>query len=371
MSSVITSSSRRPRGLVKVNGELLPGWIHFSVTNNNYASADSFSCEFAASRLPASRNLNWFSAQQVMYVELFIGFLQDASSGELSHLTRWIYGRVDEIDIDIIEQTVTVSGRDLTQVFLDAKTTDKFQNKTSSQIVALLAARHNLTPVVTATRTLAGKFYEIDHVNMHDEQSEWDLLQYLAAREQFRVWVRGTTVYFMPPPDPATTIPYEFVYIPPSPSQGSPAGNFWALKFKRALTVSAGVKVVIHSWNKKQAKGFTVTFPVPVKPAKPVTDKPLGDPRTYERTIANLTQDQALARAKSLHDQIMAHEMKIEDLELPGDNVLDITALIRFSGTGTQFDQLYYPDSVTRSITFDGGYTMSVSAKNHAPQLEA
>ena len=40
---------------------------------------------------------------------------------------------------------------------------------------------------------------------------------------------------------------------------------------------------------------------------------------------------------------------------------------IRVSGTGTEYDQEYYPDSIVRCWSWDQGYVMRVRAKNHLP----
>ncbi|WP_234775168.1 hypothetical protein [Paraburkholderia tropica] len=77
--------------------------------------------------------------------------------------------------------------------------------------------------------------------------------------------------------------------------------------------------------------------------------------------------DQALQYAQNWYKQLVAHEMKLEGLALPGDNALDVTSMIQLSGTGTAFDQLYYPDSINRAMSFDGSYEMTIAAKNHAP----
>ncbi|MFD2271423.1 hypothetical protein ACFS07_10485 [Undibacterium arcticum] len=37
-------------------------------------------------------------------------------------------------------------------------------------------------------------------------------------------------------------------------------------------------------------------------------------------------------------------------------------------GTGTAFDQTYYPESIVREMDLTGGYTMTIKAKNHSPQ---
>ncbi|RKR46321.1 hypothetical protein B0G82_4004 [Paraburkholderia sp. BL17N1] len=370
MTAFLQPSARTPRGAVKVNGVLIPGWINFDVDNNNFFSADTFRCSFSGARLPADRNVAWFSQQEDMFVELFIGFPQNPAVYTPDDLTSWIYGQTDHITVDPITNTVEVDGRDLTRVFIDTKTTEKWPNQTASQIATMLATKHGLTTAVKPTTTKVGKYYEIDHVNMADERSEWDILNYLADSEGFRVWVRGQTLYFQPPPDPSSATPYPIVYQVVQTAGGAPKANFERLKMKRALTVSRGIQVKIRSWNKKYAKGFVVSYPSNVKTIKVGSSTVGTGAQIYSKTVPNLTQDQALQRAQQWYKQLVAHEMRLEDLDLPGDNGLDITSIIQFSGTGTAFDQQYFPDSIQRSMNFEGGYGMTVNAKNHSPESE-
>lgn len=367
MTAFLTPTGRQPRGAVKINGEtLLTGWLDFDVTNNSYYSADTFRCKFSGAMLPADRNLVWFSEQQDMFIELFVGFPPNPGSYGVSDLESFIYGQVDHITIDTLTNTVEIDGRDLTRVFIDTKTTQKWPNQTSSQIATQLAQAHGLTTSITATTTKVGKYYEIDHVNMASERSEWDILTYLADLEGFKVWVRGQTLYFQPAPDPSSTQPYQLVYQVQQTNSG-PKANWETGKLKRSLTVSRGIQVKIRSWNKKFAKGFSVSYPSNVKTIKVGSATVGTGAQIYSKTIPNLTQDQALQRAQAWYNQIVAHEMKIDSLTVPGDNSLDTTSIIQLSGTGTAFDQLYYPDSISRTLSFTGGYDMTIEAKNHAP----
>jgi hypothetical protein len=164
----------------------------------------------------------------------------------------------------------------------------------------------------------------------------------------------------------AQSAAYQIVYQVATTTAG-PKANFEAVKFTRALTVSRGIQVKIRSWNKKYAKGFTVAYPSNVKTIKVGSSTVGAGAQIYSKTIPNLTKDQALQRAQNWYQQIVAHEMKVEGLTMPGDNNLDTTSIIQLSGTGTAFDQIYYPDSITRTLNFDGGYEMTIEAKNHAP----
>lgn len=358
------------RGAVKVNGTvLLTGTTAFEVENNTYSNADSFSCTFAANALPASNNTNWFSQQTDMYVEVFMGIPPDPTNWVADDLKSWIYGQTDKIHYDPIAGVIQVSGRDLTRVFIDAKTTEKFQNKTSSQVAQILAARHGLTAQVVATSTPVGKLYEIDHEHMNDAQTEWDVLTNLARIEQYAVWVRGQTLYFQPKPDPAQSAPFQIVWTPPDSNTGFPTCNVEDLKLDRALTISRGITVVVRSFNDATQKVFTATYPAN-QPAKTKVGS-FGLPQTYYYDVANLTQQGVVARAQAKYAEIVQHEM-LMSFEIPGagNDALDVTSLASLTGTGTAWDQVYYPESLKRSMSFDSGFKLEVSAKNHSPDSQ-
>ncbi|WP_097191050.1 hypothetical protein [Caballeronia arationis] len=98
--------------------------------------------------------------------------------------------------------------------------------------------------------------------------------------------------------------------------------------------------------------------------------------QTYYYGVPSLTQDKVEQLAQAKHAEITQHEVKVE-FEMPaaGNDALDITSVVRIAGTGTgtgtgtgiPFDQLYFPDSLRRELSFGSGYTLTVSAKNHAP----
>lgn len=371
------NTAQAVRGAVKLSGKdqtLTPivGWIAFDVDNNNFASADNFSVTFAANKLPPDRNLLWLSDQTEIYVEIFAGIPADPSNWTAEELPSLIYGQVDTLEYDPVAGTVHVAGRDLTRVFIDSKTTEKFQNKTSSQIVTLLAQRHGMTADVTATTTLAGKFYEIDHDKMTAARTEWDLLCELARHEQFDVWVSGHVLNFKPKPDASSVTPFRVTWTPPDSETGYSVSNVEGLKLERALTVSKGIVVVVQSWNDSAQKAFTATFP----PNKQTAIKPGGSKigsgsQTYYYSVPNLTQEKVLKFAEAKYAQIIQHEMKCEfSIPAAGADALTVSSVIQLTGTGTKWDQTYFPDSLRRALDFESGYTLTVSAKNHSPDTQ-
>jgi len=373
------SATQQPRGAVKLNGTAIVGWVRFSVDSNAFSYADTFSVQFVVRGLPATQGADWFStvggtssdAEPNMFVELFAGFPDDVDAYSASDLQSLIYGRADEINYDPEQGIIDVRGRDLTGLLIDTKTTEKWPNLTASQIATQIAQKHSLTPVVTATTTKAGKFYQIDYVNLTDERTEWDILCYLAQSENFRVYVKGQSLYFEPNPsdsgsDQASS--WNIEWVPADTDAGPAASNVISPRFSRALTVSRGIQVLVRSWNAKQGKAFSATYPTS-KVASLKPGQSSASAQVYRLTRPNLSQEQATKLAQTYYEQLIKHEMRLT-FDSPADNDLDMTRHIAVSGTGTAFDQVYYPESIRRSMSIDGGYSMSVSAKNSSPESQ-
>lgn len=362
------SSARQPRGVVKVGGKIfntdgsvniesaalaMPGWIEWDAENNTFYQADHFSVSFALGALPDNRKEDWFAQQQEISVEIFAGFPANVDSFTSDELTSYVYGMVDEVEFDPIARVIHLSGRDLTAKMIDSKTTAVYLNRKSSDIATALAAKYGLNPVVTATTKMTGKYYELVHAHLHHQRSEWDLLCFLAQMEQFSVYVSGRDLHFEPlPTDSALQYVLQW--------QANPfAFNGTRLRFSRSLTVAKGAQVTVQSFGQKGGKTITQTYPSSCP----------SNAQKYYFKFANMNAEQALQKAQALHKEITMHEVKLH-AELPADNLLTTRNIIKMAGTGTMYDQNYYPSSICRRMSLDGGYTMDVSAKNHSPQTQ-
>jgi phage protein D len=360
------SEARQPRGTVKLNDEIIPGWISLEVDNNAYRSADTFRVLFCVSLLAETRNADWFSRQKEIKVEIFTGFPTDPQHFTPEDLDSLIIGHADEINFDPGEGTIELCGRDLTALLIDTKTSEHFANQTASQIATTLAKRRGLTPVVTVTHTKAGLYYQHEHASLMQQQSEWELLSFLANVEDFQLYVKGQELHFEPrSKTPANS--YLIVWKPADAQRGHPVSNVVALNLTRNLTIARDVIVKVHSWNSQRKQGFTESFP---KAGKAITPgQAASKTREYEYTIAGLTPAEAQQRAQSIYRQIIVHEMRLE-ISLPADNMLTCNKPIQVRGTDTKFDQIYYPESITRSLSEEEGYRMEIHAKNKASELE-
>lgn len=355
MASTQTSPSslaRQPIGVVLINGVQVP-CTEWEVTSNGYYRADTFSISVAASGMPKGLQSADLANMDQITVEI-------RASVDGSKPTSLIIGIVSDFDQDWRDGLITMTGRDHTADFIEAKTTEKFQNQTSAQIVTTLAGRHGLTADVQATSTLAGRYYEIDHDRLTDQTTEWDLITYLAQKEGYDAWVTGTTLHFKP----ATLVegtPVQIRWTPPgtAPAQGA----FVKLSTRRNLTLAPDAQVIVYSWNHRQKAAFKAIARA-TKSRKSQSSG--GTSQIYTFRVPGLTHDQALQLAQSKLEEITRHERNLE-IEMAGDVTLTARNQIQLQGTSTAWDQLYWIDEISRSQSF-GAFTQTVKAKNHSPQ---
>lgn len=375
------SAVRRPRALIKVNGVAqtpavvkngdvaVPGWISWTVSSNSFYEADTFRVSFAVSALPIANDANWFSMQKQMFVEIFAGFPSNPDSPDISELDSLIYGRVDDIRFNPKERTIDLTGRDLTAVFIDSKIAAEYQDKTASDIATLLANSHGLTPIVTPTTDKVGTYYKHDQIRLQATRSEWDELAYLARQEAFVVYVSGHELHFEPNPIDGSN-PYDILWQAPTDSNASPTANVMELGFERSLTVAKGITVTARSASLTKKTPTVQSYPAAPKAIAAGKATPFQGTQSYFFTMsAGKTAVEVEAYAKAQYDIIVSHEMKMT-ARMPADDVLQIKRPIRVTGTGTAWDQTYFPRVITREMSIDEGYDMTVEAQNTSPDLQ-
>lgn len=370
----VAASGRRPRAIVQLGpvGSLasVPGWTSWSVSNNSYYEADTFRIIYAASALPATFDANAFSNQTEIFAQVFAGFPQDPANPQVSELTDLIFGRVDNIAYNARTRQITLTGRDLTAAFIDARISSQFKNKTSSQIATMLAQAHGLdTSNIVKTSTLVGTYYTRDQVQLASNRSEWDLLAYLARQEGFVVFVSGQSLFFEPDPRPTgAPNPYVIDWKQPTSQNGSPVSNVTDLHFDRSLTVAKGISVTARSPNLSTGHPVVQSYPSAPKEIGAGKSSPFGATQQYFFTMAaGKTPTEVAAFAQKTYENIISHEMKMTAY-LPADDLLTISTPVQVQGTGTAFDQLYFPRLITREMgALDEGYRMTVEAQNTSP----
>jgi phage protein D len=370
-NTLITESfARQPRGLVKINGEPVDGWMSWEVDSNSFYQADVFNVTWAIEALPKGFGADFWASVEKAEVEIFAGFPSDPESFGSDALDSLIVGKVDDVAIDLTGRTIGVTGRDLSGDLIDTKSSAKFPNLTSSQIVQKIAAAHGLTAVVKPTGTKAGRFYQIDRVRLQNDETEWDMLTYLAREEGYSIFMQGRELHFEPLPT-ATQDPYVVRYSPPAADGSSASASQSEIKVSRNLTLARDVRVTVKSWNSKSKKAFEKVFQFK-RVRNPLNGKagsPSSPAQEYSYVIPGLTPEQALQRAEQIARDITAHELKLS-IDGPADNLLRTTDVLSLDGTGTALDQIFYPASIVRSFDASSGYHWRIEAKNHSPETE-
>jgi hypothetical protein len=366
--SPYSNSLRQPRAIVTING--IPVlWENITVQTTTFFISDNYTVSLPINNQPSPFDLDYWSAITDLVVNIYIGFPINPDAYNIGDLELFMSGSVDLMDIDPITARVNLSGRDLTSRLIDTKITQIYSNDTASNIAIKLARKHNLTPVVTPTTGNVGRFFknfETNAQNLITKQiTEWDLICFLAQQSGYVVFVRQQSLYFAPFPADVEAA-YVINYQPPQFKGGSP--NFFGmdLRFKRSLTLANDVQVnVTVPANPQTGKSFVKTAKYVRRPrGVRKIPQPTGTIQKYNFIMAGLTPEQAQQQANTLAQNITLHEI-VMTANLPGDNRLRKDSLLTVKGTNTAFDQNYYVDTVTRTISFNS-YNMSVVAKNHA-----
>lgn len=371
------SSTTQPRGVITISGSAgvagtpLPGWLSFEVTQTTYFEASSFRAVFAASLLPAAYDPDWWSQQSSdIFIEIFAGFPSDPQQLDLSELTSLIAGRVDSIDLDLVQGLLTITGRDYAGAFIDNKLIQNFVSQSASRVVTTIATARGVpiehieeTPPSETVGQVSGR--EPYLLSVH--QSEWDLICGLARGENFVAYMTPTGgLYWGPDPAQASGVtPYRIMWQPGA-NGGPPVSNAMRLSLSRDMTIARGVAVKVMSYSLKTGKPFTTTYPKTARSITPGAATPYGPSQLYQYVLrGSHSPQEAEAYAEAKYQQIIAHEMRLS-ARFPADDILTPQMPVVVSGTGTPWDQTYYPQRITRGMDISEGYWMTLEAKNEA-----
>ena len=339
LEAVLPSNNmlRAPSIQVLVNGAALPGVMDVDIHANAHLAADRFRIRAAMAPVDAATLLQ---PDTLIDLQISLG----------STLVSILVGEADSISMDVINNTLDIEGRDLTRRLLDAKTQETFANQTASEIATTLAARNSLAAAITATTTLAGRYYSAEHDRITLGQfsrstTEWDLLTFLAAREGFEVFVAAQTLYFQPR------------------SQSAPAitlrpQDCLSLSLEHSLTLARDIQVTVKSWNTRHQAAFTQTAK-----ASANGTRASGPPQKIVVVRPNLSTDEALQLAQRILADLSGHE-RLVHAEIPGELNLTPRSQVALTGTGTDFDQNYYIAELDRSFSFGQGFTQRLRLKN-------
>jgi hypothetical protein len=358
-----TGQGRTPRAILMIGGTLL-NWTSWSIEHNGVFEAGTLHVTVPA----PYAEWPWWTQQTEMVIDVYAGFPTDPENYAMSDLTLLMSARIDELKFDPAASVFTLSGRDLTALFIDTKSDAKYPNMTSSAIVAALAAKFPvLTTNITPTSLVVGNYYDVDHVQMQCQDSMWTLLTYLAQQEGFQCFVLGRTLYFGKFGSFISDAPYAIVVQAPTPESPYPKANVEKLSFSHDMTIAGDVSVRVRSHHGAINASYSATA-TSTKKAKAVEQsaKLTQDIKNFDFTFPGLTQAGCQDRAVKLMTDLGKHEMKME-VTVPGDVQVYPWTPVSVEGTGTSFDTTYQISTISRS--FDArGFLMNISCRTTPAQ---
>lgn len=357
-----SSAWRSPRLRLLANGTAISGAIEAEVTANNHYGADRFVATLGLKGNSFAQAAFWASEPDIA---IDIQFSLDGGASFQS----LIQGAVDTVMIDPVLGRLHLEGRDLSARLIEARTQETFANRTASEIATLLAERRGLTPVVSETNTPVGRYYENQHDRITLGQfsratTEWDLLVFLAQQEHAEIFVTGNELHFQIE-EADVSVPFLTQTIRPT--------DMIDLHLERSLTLARDLEVTVKSWNSHNQSAFTQTARANRQRGSggsagkaAATASP---PQRFVFVRPNLTPNDALKLAQQKLAELTRHERIIE-FSMPGELSHTPRSQLALAGTNTEFDQIYYIDTIDRHLNIETGFTQRIRAKNSSPRSQ-
>jgi phage protein D len=334
---------RTPRAFIIVGGTSL-NCLSVEVSLSKTHKSDTFHTTIPFGALPPGMDENWWSVQNDISVQVQI------QTDEFSGAVQLFDGKVDQVGHNFANRILTVQGRDKSAALHDTKTTEKFSNQPPEEVVKAICARHGITADVDQTSVRAGKTFQLDYASMAHRLPEWTMITKLADHFGMNAYMTGGVLYFKPIDE---TLPVLNVTYQPPTELSYASGNFMRLTTTRNVILGRPVTVKVQSWNHKEKKAYS----------SEKTEPGEGDPLIYNYNEPSMTGDQVEKLADKRLAENTSHELNFS-LDMPGDPSVTPRLDMQLSGTGTAYDQQHEIKTVEHSLSQDGGYRMTVSAKS-------
>lgn len=346
INPIPTQGSVAPyRSILKIGGTIID-FIHWETSQSGILEAGTFRATVTAK----ADSWAWWAQQTEILVDVYAGIPPDPQAYSTDDLTQIFTARIDKLDLDVELQRVTLSGRDMTSLLTDNKTTQKWPNLTASQIAQDIATLWGFQSNIQATTGTVGNFYTQDHVKLAKAETYWDILTYLAQREGYQCFVLGRTLYFGNFGAAASLNPYLIEF---DGSGAYPISNALRLKFSHDLTLAQDIAVTVRSYHGAHGAVYKATATVD-RPAKYIEkDAALAQIiQHYDYTFPGLTQPECALKANTILHSLTEHELKMS-ANLPFDVILFPWVPVQVTGTGTRWDVTYTPQNIIRKFSKD------------------
>ena len=358
----------------------LEALLDMEVVNNNFYEADTFQVRAVLSAQKAPHNgAAWWLSQPELILSISVG----TDSGQ-AILTTLIVGRVDDVVVDPVADEIILSGRDLTGLLIDSRTSgdamQQYQNSTASQIVEGLLAPfsswfsgNNIQP----TTQQVGSYFSGNFLYLFRNRSVWDVIVWLAqtnvgsggSPDPFVAYVKGSGLNFGPAPTPTGYFLIEWTPPAPTAPTAYPMANVTHLDIAHNLTLAKDVSVTVMGFNPAVGR-YSVT--ASGKHAQGHTgggsfSQSLYSSVGYQHFVFvqnGITPIQAQQMAQSKAKALSQHEYILR-ITMPGDPTL-ATQIVRFKSPLLPNNEMdFWVNAVTWRLNESKGFEMEPWLKNH------
>ncbi len=316
--------ARQPRAQVLADGSALAGVLAVDVFANNHLAADRFRLRLAA----GVADMAGLQAP---------GLRLDVQVGFDDGWASLVLGTADTVLFDPIRGVLEVEGRDLSAGLIEARVGETFANRTSSEIVEVIAGRHGLAADATPTSTPVGRYYQNEHDRLTLGQfarvtTEWDLLAFLAGQEGFDLFMEGERLRFAPPASDGAV--------------GLRVEDCLGLELEHGLGLSRAIEVTVRSWGSRA--GAVVEY----------TAKRGSGGTTWRHGLVrpNLDAGQAELVAEQALADLLRHEWTAR-ATMPGELGMTARTRVALVGAGVDWDRDYLVAELSRHLDVRRGFT--------------
>ena len=252
-------------------------------------------------------------------------------------------GFVDKVSGSIINNTVSVQGKDPSVIFAETFTHAQFRNQTITEVVAEIATRYGFSALIVDNGMPIGDVYDYERINFEFQSSQginnWEILSKLADYMGYRVFCIGLKLFF---------VPIEFAEKVMAFTLGD---NIQDLDFDKNFSVGASrISVQLLSINLKRKENIGVTAGQPRSESGAK-----GDVISFTFTNIQGDAEQLGILAESMVLKLAQLEFvcSISSVGYIGQSIL---YGLEVRGTGSDFDRRYQLAKLKWDFSQDQGW---------------
>ena len=336
----------KPRFLIEINDVLWPSGAYVTLDVSGFYANSTFAFDYTYSVVAnldedGKADPNSLLAKILIpntsvlrnRVKLYIDYVSDEMDEDDLPTKEQLgppvfFGVIDKIDIDIGDDSVSISGRDLTALFQESFTHAQFRNTTTVGALTEILETYEIKSVIKGKGSPLGSVYSNERIDFENLPSgginNWDLITKFARYDGYKAFFAGDTFYYVPYEDMEEIILFTLYE------------NIENIKLEKNYSIaSSRVTVEIASTRLKEKDSTTAK----TGPGSGAGTK--GDRAEFRFVIPNVSQEEAGIIAETM-GLTLAQLERVITIETTGAKQQNVQNGLMLQGTGMEFDLPIY-----------------------------